>query len=59
MKVITIEEAQNISNIKVDEFIGSLQTFEMAINENLKNKIRSIAFVSYTDEDEDQDEKDT
>lgn len=31
IKVTTIEEAQDLSSIKVDEFIGSLQTFEMSI----------------------------
>lgn len=29
IKVTTIEEAQDLSNIKVDELIGSLHTFEM------------------------------
>ena len=28
MKVIDIEEAQDINNMKVDELMGSLQTFE-------------------------------
>lgn len=28
MKVTTIEEAQNLSTLKVDELIGSLKTFE-------------------------------
>ncbi|MCI20710.1 gag-pol polyprotein, partial [Trifolium medium] len=31
MNVTTIEEAQDLSSIKVDELNGSLQTFEMAI----------------------------
>jgi len=33
MKVTAIEEAQNITSMKVEELIGSLQTFEMAIND--------------------------
>lgn len=33
MKVTAIEEAHDLSNIKVNELIGSLQTFEMSINE--------------------------
>src|SRR4051812_48669565 len=33
MKVTAIEEAQDISQMKVEELIGSLQTFEMGINE--------------------------
>jgi len=31
MKVTAIEEAQDISNMKVDELIGSLQTFELGM----------------------------
>src|ERR1044072_9170083 len=46
MKVTAIEEAQDISNMKVDELIGSLQTFEMATNDR-------------TEDEEDQNEKDT
>lgn len=38
MKVITIEEAQDISTIKVDELIGSLQTFEMAVNDRTEKE---------------------
>lgn len=33
MKVTAIEEAIDLSRIKVDELIGSLQTFEISINE--------------------------
>ncbi|MCI10090.1 gag-pol polyprotein, partial [Trifolium medium] len=33
MKVTAIEEAQDLSTRKVDELIGSLQTFEMAFND--------------------------
>ena len=33
MKVAAIEEAQDLSNIKVNELIGFLQTFEISINE--------------------------
>lgn len=54
MKVTTIEEAQYISNIKVDEPIGSLQTFEMTMNDRTEEKNKSITFVSKTEDDEDQ-----
>lgn len=57
MKVITIEEAKDLSNIKVDELIDSLQTFEMAINDRSEKKNKSIDFVSNTGEDEDQGEE--
>lgn len=31
MKVTTIEKAQDLSNLKIDEIIGSLQTIEVSI----------------------------
>ncbi|GAU48935.1 hypothetical protein TSUD_373440 [Trifolium subterraneum] len=52
MKVIAMKEAQDISTMKVDELIGSLQTYESSVNERLEKKNKSIAFVSNT-EDED------
>lgn len=58
MKVTVIEEAQVISSIKVDEFIGSLMTYEMARNDRSEKKNKSIEFVSITEDHEDQDEKD-
>src|SRR3954463_12802323 len=44
MKVIVTEEAQHIINMKLDELIGSLQTFEMSICESVEKKNKSIAF---------------
>ena len=44
MKVTTIEEAQDISIIKVDELIGSLLTFKMEINNKSKKRNQSVAF---------------
>ncbi|MCI89325.1 gag-pol polyprotein, partial [Trifolium medium] len=38
MKVIAIEESQDLSTIKVDELIGSLQTFEMALDDRTEKK---------------------
>ena len=58
MKVTAIEEAQDISNMKDDELIGSVQTFEMALNDRPAKKNKSVAFVSNTEEDDDQGEKD-
>lgn len=49
MKVTTIEEAQDFINIKVDELIGSLQIFEMRINDLSEKKSKCIAFVSNTE----------
>src|SRR3954467_15056421 len=51
MKVTAIEEAQDISSMKVEELIGSLQTFEMGMNENSEKKNKSIAFVSNSQEE--------
>ena len=52
MKVTTIEEAQDISNMKVEELVGSLQTFELAINERSEKKNKSIDFISNTNDQE-------
>lgn len=56
MKVTTIEEAQDLRSMKVDELIGYLKTFKIAISDRSEKKNKSIAFVSNTEEDEDQDE---
>ncbi|KAK2444414.1 hypothetical protein QL285_015442 [Trifolium repens] len=50
MKVTIVEEANDISEMKVDELIGSLLTFEVAIKDRLEEKNKSIAFVSKKDE---------
>ncbi|GAU45850.1 hypothetical protein TSUD_371460 [Trifolium subterraneum] len=52
MKVIAMEEAQDISTMKFDELIGSLQTYESSVNERLERKNKSIAFVSNTDDED-------
>ena len=59
MKVTTIEEAQDINNMKVEELIGSLQTFELAINDKSQKKKKNIAFVSNTHEEDVQYEMET
>ena len=41
--MLPIEEAQDISKLKVDELIGSLQTFEMGISDNVDKKNKIIA----------------
>lgn len=41
MKVITVKESQNISIAKIDELVGSLPTFEMAIDDKSgKRKVK-------------------
>lgn len=59
MKGITIEEAQDISTIKVYEMIGFLLTFVMTINEKLEKRNKSVAFKADVKDDHDQVEKDT
>jgi len=54
MKVTAIEEAQDISSLKVDELIRSLQNFEITINSKTDKKGNGIAFVSNVDTDETQ-----
>ena len=55
MKVTTIEESQDISNMRVDELIGSLQTFEMGLNDGSEKKIKSMTFMSNTEDENNQD----
>lgn len=53
MKGITIEEAQDISTIKVYEMIGLLLTFVMTINEKLEKRNKSVAFKADVKDDHD------
>lgn len=52
MKMTAIEEAQDLSSIKVDEIIGFMQTFDMSINERSGKKNKMITFVSNTEGDQ-------
>ncbi|KAK2390880.1 gag-protease polyprotein [Trifolium repens] len=52
MKVTAIEEAQDIASMKVEEVVGSLQTFEMNFSDKIEKKGKSIAFISNTDNEE-------
>jgi len=52
MKVTTIEEAQDISSMKLDELIGSLQNFELVVDNRTENKGKGIAFTTNTADDE-------
>ena len=38
MKVASIEEDHDISNMRVDELVGSIQTFELAISDKAEKK---------------------
>jgi len=52
MKVTTIEEAQDISNMQVDELIGSLQNFELVVDNRTEKKGKDIAFTANTTDEE-------
>ena len=51
-KVIVIEEAQNISSLKVNELIGSLQNLELNINNKTDKNSKRITFTSNIKTDE-------
>ncbi|KAA0042158.1 gag-pol polyprotein [Cucumis melo var. makuwa] len=51
MKVTSIEEAHDITTLKLDELFGSLLTFEMAISDRENKKGKGIAFKSIYEED--------
>lgn len=46
MKVTTIEEAQDITSMKVDELFGSLLTFKMSLHGKHKKKNKGITLQS-------------
>jgi len=52
MKVTSIEEAQDISNMQVDELIGSLQNFELVVDNRTEKKGKGIAFAKNTTNEE-------
>jgi len=52
MKVTTNEEAQDVSNMKVEELIGSLQNFELVVDNRTEKKGKCIAFTANTTDNE-------
>ena len=54
MKVAAIEEAHDISCLKVDQLIGSLQNFEITVNNKTDKKGKGITITSSFDSDETQ-----
>lgn len=52
MKVTTIEEAHDISSMQVEELIGSLQNFELVVDNRTEKKGKGIAFAANTTEEE-------
>ncbi|GAA0173417.1 hypothetical protein LIER_41753 [Lithospermum erythrorhizon] len=54
-KVTTIEEAQDLTTMRIDELIGNLTTFEMMFESSESNKKKGIALQASC---EDKDEED-
>jgi len=52
MKVTAVEEAQDITSMQVDELIGSLQNFELVVDNNTKKKGKRVAFSANTGDEE-------
>lgn len=52
MKVTAIEEDQDVSNMQVEELIGSLQNFELVVDNRSEKKGKGIAFTANTADDE-------
>jgi hypothetical protein len=56
MKVTAIEEAQDIASMKVEEIVGSLQTFEKNFSDKVDKKGKNIAFASNTESEKVDDD---
>jgi len=54
--VTAIEEAQDISSMQVDELIGSLQNFELVVDNRTEKKGKGISFTANTADDEAQED---
>jgi len=52
MKVTAIEEAQDISSMQEDELVGSLQNFELVVDNKTEKKGKGIAFTANIADDE-------
>jgi len=52
IKVTTIEEAEDISSMQVDELIESLQNFELVVDNRTEKKGEGIAFTANTADEE-------
>lgn len=50
MKVTTIEEANDISTMKMNELLESLHTFELTIDENTNKMSKGLALHTISNE---------
>ena len=56
-KVTVIEESKDLDDIKVQELIGSLQTYEMSLPTQWKSKSLALKAINEKVEDQDSSEK--
>ena len=57
-KVITIEKSKDLDDIKVQELIGSLQTYEMSLPNQRKSKSLALKTINEKVEDHDSSRED-
>ena len=57
-KVTAIEESKDLDDIKVQELIGSLQTYEMSMSNQRKSKSLALKTINEKVEDHDSSRKD-
>ena len=57
-KVTTIEESKDLDDIKVQELVGSLQTYEMSLPNQQKSKSLALKTINEKVEDHDLSEED-
>ena len=57
-KVTTIKESKNLDEIKVQELIGSLQTFELSLPNQRKSKSLAFKMINERIEAHDSSDKD-
>ena len=57
-KVTTIEESKNLDEIKIQELIGSLQTYELSLPSQKKSKSLALKMINQRVEDQDSSDED-
>ena len=57
-KVTTIEESKDLNEIKIQEFIGSLQTYELSLPSQRKSKSLILKIINERVEAQDSSDED-